>query len=39
MRFTIVIHKGMDSDYGVSVPDLPGRCPAGDSGRGHGEQN
>lgn len=30
MLFTIVIHKDDDSDYGVSVPDLPG-CYSGGS--------
>ena len=24
MRFPIVIHKDSDSDYGVTIPDLPG---------------
>ena len=29
MFFTIVIHKDKDSDFGVSVPDLPGCTSAG----------
>lgn len=29
MRYPIVIHKDSDSDYGVSVPDLPGCFSAG----------
>lgn len=29
MRFPIVIHKDRDSDYGVTVPDLPGCFSAG----------
>jgi predicted RNase H-like HicB family nuclease len=29
MRFPIVIHKDPDSDYGVTVPDLPGCFSAG----------
>ena len=29
MRFPIVIHKDTDSDYGVTVPDLPGCFSAG----------
>ncbi|MBE9077504.1 type II toxin-antitoxin system HicB family antitoxin [Romeria aff. gracilis LEGE 07310] len=31
MRYPIVIHKDSDSDYGVTVPDLPGCFSAGDS--------
>ena len=31
MRFPIVIHKDRDSDYGVTVPDLPGCFSAGDT--------
>ena len=31
MRYPVVIHKDVDSDYGVSVPDLPGCFSAGDS--------
>ena len=31
MRFPIVIHKDPDSDYGVTVPDLPGCFSAGDT--------
>lgn len=31
MRFPIVIHKDVDSDYGVTVPDLPGCFSAGQS--------
>ena len=29
MRFPIVIHKDSDSDYGVTVPDMPGCFSAG----------
>lgn len=29
MRYLIVIHKDPDSDYGVTVPDLPGCFSAG----------
>lgn len=29
MRFSVVIHKEDDSDYGVTVPDLPGCFSAG----------
>lgn len=31
MRYPIVIHKDQDSDYGVTVPDLPGCFSAGKS--------
>ncbi|MGB7417281.1 MAG: type II toxin-antitoxin system HicB family antitoxin [Thermosynechococcaceae cyanobacterium] len=31
MRYLIVIHKDADSDYGVTVPDLPGCFSAGDT--------
>lgn len=31
MRYSIVIHKDKDSDYGVIVPDLAGCYSAGDS--------
>lgn len=31
MRFPIVIHKDPNSDYGVTVPDLPGCFSAGDT--------
>ena len=31
MRYPVVIHKDVDSDYGVSVPDLPGCFLSGDS--------
>ena len=31
MRFPVVIHKDKDSDYGVTVPDLPGCFSAGDT--------
>lgn len=31
MRFAVVIHKDKDSDYGVTVPDLPGCFSAGDT--------
>jgi predicted RNase H-like HicB family nuclease len=29
MRYPVVIHKDSDSDYGVTVPDLPGCYSAG----------
>lgn len=29
MRFPVVIHKDTDSDYGVTIPDLPGCFSAG----------
>ena len=29
MNFPVVIHKAKDSDYGVTVPDLPGCFSAG----------
>ena len=29
MRYPVVIHKETDSDYGVTVPDLPGCFSAG----------
>jgi len=31
MRYPVVIHKDKDSDYGVTVPDLPGCFSAGES--------
>lgn len=31
MRYPVVIHKDPDSDYGVTVPDLPGCCSAGET--------
>ncbi len=31
MRYPIIIHKDPDSDYGVTVPDLPGCFTAGDT--------
>jgi len=31
MRYPVVIHKDKSSDYGVSVPDLPGCFSAGDT--------
>jgi predicted RNase H-like HicB family nuclease len=31
MRYPAVIHKDPDSDYGVTVPDLPGCFSAGDT--------
>lgn len=31
MRYPIVIHKDSESDYGVTVPDLPGCFSAGNS--------
>ena len=29
MRYPVVIHKDRDSDYGVTIPDLPGCFSAG----------
>ena len=31
MRYSVVIHKDRDSDYGVAVPDLPGCFFSGDT--------
>ena len=31
MVFPVVIHKEKDSDYGISVPDLPGCISAGET--------
>lgn len=31
MNYHIVVHKDPDSDYGVTVPDLPGCFSAGDT--------
>ena len=31
MRYPVVIHKDKDSDYGVTVPDLPGCFSAGET--------
>ena len=31
MRYPIVVHKDPDSDYGVTVPDLPGCFSAGET--------
>ena len=31
MRYPVVIHKDKASDYGVTVPDLPGCFSAGDT--------
>jgi predicted RNase H-like HicB family nuclease len=31
MKYPVVIHKDADSDYGVTVPDLPGCFSAGSS--------
>lgn len=31
MRYPVVIHKDCDSDYGVTVPDLPGCFSAGET--------
>ncbi|MDE2965419.1 MAG: type II toxin-antitoxin system HicB family antitoxin, partial [Acidobacteriota bacterium] len=31
MQYPIVIHKDVESAYGVSVPDLPGCFSAGDT--------
>ena len=31
MRYPVVLHKDLDSDYGVTVPDLPGCFSAGET--------
>ncbi len=31
MRYAVVIHKDENSDYGVTVPDLPGCFSAGET--------
>jgi predicted RNase H-like HicB family nuclease len=31
MRYPVVLHKDPDSDYGVTVPDLPGCFSAGET--------
>lgn len=31
MKYAIVIHKDPDSDYGVTIPDLPGCFSAGET--------
>ena len=31
MRYPVVVHKDPESDYGVTVPDLPGCFSAGDT--------
>ncbi|MEL6602365.1 MAG: type II toxin-antitoxin system HicB family antitoxin [Cyanobacteria bacterium J06614_10] len=31
MRYPVVLHKDSDSDYGVTIPDLPGCFSAGSS--------
>ncbi|MHA6197843.1 type II toxin-antitoxin system HicB family antitoxin [Pseudomonas wadenswilerensis] len=31
MKFPIVIHKAPDSDYGVTIPDVPGCFSAGET--------
>ena len=31
MRYPVVIHKDLESDYGVTVPDLPGCFSAGET--------
>ena len=31
MHYPVIIHKDPDSDYGVTVPDLPGCFTAGDT--------
>ena len=31
MRYPVVIHKDKSSDYGITVPDLPGCFSAGDT--------
>ncbi|MDW8232800.1 MAG: type II toxin-antitoxin system HicB family antitoxin, partial [Roseiflexaceae bacterium] len=30
MRYPVVVHKDPESDYGVTVPDLPGCFSAGE---------
>src|SRR5271157_4540586 len=39
VKYPIVVHKDSDSDYGVTVPDLPG-CHSvwGDNGRSDGKR-
>ncbi len=34
MIYPVVIHKEKEADYGVSVPDLPGCFPAGETRSG-----
>ncbi len=31
MRYPVIIHKDLNSDYGVTVPDLPGCFSAGET--------
>ena len=31
MNYSVIIHKDPDSDYGVTVPDLPGCFTAGET--------
>ena len=31
MKYPVIIHKDKDSDYGVSIPDIPGCFAAGSS--------
>ena len=31
MRYPVIVHKNPESDYGVSVPDLPGCFSAGET--------
>ena len=31
MRYPVIIHKDPDSDYGVTIPDLPGCFTVGDT--------
>ena len=31
MRYSVVVHKDRESDYGVTVPDLPGCFSAGET--------
>ncbi len=31
MKYPVVIHKDEDSDYGVTIPDLPGCFSAGET--------
>ena len=31
MRYSVVVHKDPDSDYGVTVPDLPGCFSSGET--------
>ena len=31
MRYPVIVHKDPESDYGVTVPDLPGCFSAGET--------